>query len=43
MAIAGKWRRVDLAGADELSPVCHRLAQSPGVLVSDERGLRVCR
>lgn len=43
MAIAGGRRGVDLEGADELSLVRHRLAQSPRVLASDERGLRVCR
>lgn len=42
-AVAGGRRGVDLAGTDELSFVRHRLAQSPGVLASNQRGLRVCR
>lgn len=43
LAVAGGDGVVDLAGADELFVVWHRLAQSPRVLASDERGLRVCR
>ncbi|WP_445818665.1 IS66 family insertion sequence element accessory protein TnpB [Bradyrhizobium sp. WSM471] len=35
-------RGVDLAGADELPFVRHRLAQSSIGLASDERGPRVC-
>lgn len=38
MAVAGGRRCVDLAGADELSVVRHRLAQSPRVLASDSVG-----
>ncbi|WP_349253669.1 IS66 family insertion sequence element accessory protein TnpB [Bradyrhizobium sp. CB82] len=36
LAVAGGRRGVDLAGADELSVVRHRLAQSPRVLASDQ-------
>jgi hypothetical protein len=39
MAVAGGRRGIDLAGTDELSFIRHRLAKSPRVLASDERGL----
>lgn len=43
MTVAGGRRCVDLAGEDELSLVRHRLAQSAGVLASNELRLRFCR